>query len=259
MVAATSPLCLELNRVSVSFGEHRVLKDFSLAVGEKEIVGIVGPNGAGKTTLFNVIAGQLRPYRGAIRYYREDISGWPPHRRCHAGMGRTFQIARCFPEMTAIENVMMALWFGKAEPLPALECLDEAQNLLRMVGLEPKITTRARELTLSELRRLEVARALGTRPRLLLLDEIAAGLSPQAVKHSVELVESLRNRGLTLLITDHFLNLTVKVSDRLVALDQGDKIAEGSPSEVMAHPDVVSAYLGERQQNGSEEEVEQAR
>ncbi len=259
MVATTSPLCLELNQVSISFGRHRVLKDFSLAVGEKEIVGIVGPNGAGKTTLFNVIAGQLRPSRGAIRYYREDISGWPPHRICHAGIGRTFQIARCFPEMTAMENVMMALWFGKTEPRPALECRDEAQDLLRMVGLEPKITTRARELTLSELRRLEVARALGTRPRLLLLDEIAAGLSPQAVKQSVELVESLRNRGLTMLITDHFLNLTVKVSDRLVALDQGDKIAEGSPYEVMAHPNVVSAYLGERQKDEGEEEVEQPR
>jgi branched-chain amino acid transport system ATP-binding protein len=246
MVAATPQICLELSHVGKSFGRRNVLIDFSLAIREREIVGIVGPNGAGKTTLFNITAGQVKASQGAVRYRGEDVTQWPPHRICRAGIGRTFQIAQCFPEMTALENVIMALWFGKAIPLPSSLRHDEAMELLGMVGLPHKATTRARELTLSELRRLEVARALGTRPNLLLLDEIAAGLSPQAIKQSVELVETLRDRGLTLLITDHFLSLTVKVSDRLVALDQGEKIAEGPPDEVMHHPDVVSAYLGER-------------
>ncbi len=230
------------------------MRDLSLDVAEKEIVGIVGPNGAGKTTLFNIVSGHIKPSTGAIRYHGRDVTTWPPHRICHAGIGRTFQIAHCFPEMTALENVTMALCFGKTEAVPATERRQAAMELLQTLRMEHKAATRARELTLSELRRLEVARALGTRPHLLLLDEIAAGLSPQAVKQAVELVESLRGRGLTLLITDHFLNLTVKVSDRLVALDQGEKVAEGLPSEVMHHPDVMSAYLGERQRPGEDED-----
>ena len=148
--------------------------------------------------------------------------------------------------MTALENVLVGLWFGKKSQLPPTRQPDAAVELLDLVGLLPKASTRAKELTLSEQRRLEVARALATRPQLLLLDEIAAGMSPQAVKQAVELVGKLRARGLTLLIIDHFLTLTVKVSDRLMALDQGEKITEGSPQQVMHHPEVVSAYLGER-------------
>jgi len=254
MVTATPPPCLALSHVSVSFGGRWALRDVSLEVAEKEIVGIVGPNGAGKTTLFNIVSGHLKPSAGMIRYQDRDVTGWPPHRICHAGIGRTFQIAHCFPEMTALENVTMALCFGKTEVVPATERHGRAMELLQTLGLQHKAATKARELTLSELRRLEVARALGTRPHLLLLDEIAAGLSPQAIKQAVELVESLRGRGLTLLITDHFLNLTVKVSDRLVALDQGEKVAEGHPHEVMHHPEVVSAYLGERQSAEEDEE-----
>jgi branched-chain amino acid transport system ATP-binding protein len=253
MVAATPQICLELTHISKFFGPHRVLEDVNLTIREREIVGIVGPNGAGKTTLFNIIAGQVRASGGSVRYQGRDITRWPPHRICHAGIGRTFQIAQCFPEMTVLENVVMALWFGKTQGAAVPRCQAEALELLAMVGLPHKAATRARELTLSELRRLEVARALGTRPQLLLLDEIAAGLSPQAVRQSVELVETLRERGLTLLITDHFLNLTVRVSDRLLAIDQGEKIAEGPAHEVMHHPEVVSAYLGERQKDEDEE------
>ncbi len=253
MVATASPKCLELNRISKSFGRHEVLKDIDLTVAEQEIVGVVGPNGAGKTTLFDIIGGQVKPSAGTVRYREHDITHWPVHRVCHAGIGRTFQIAKCFPEMTAWENVLMALWFGKSLALPASEGRAKAVELLRIVDLEEKAERRAQELTLSELRRLEVARALGTRPQLLLLDEIAAGLSPQAVKQAVELVETLRKQGLTVIITDHFLNFTVKVSDRLIAIDQGEIIAEGSPYQVMHDPDVVSAYLGERHREGEED------
>jgi branched-chain amino acid transport system ATP-binding protein len=247
MVARTSQICLELVQVSKQYGARRVLTDINLAIARQEIVGIIGPNGAGKTTLFNIICGQVRPSCGAIYLHGQNITNWAPHRICHAGIARTFQIAKPFPEMTASENVGIGLSFGKLEALSLDERRDRALELLHWVGLANKDKTPAGQLTLSEQRRLEVARALATRPRVLLLDEIAAGLSPQAVKAAVEMVEKLRARGLTLLIIDHFLNLTVRVSDRIMALDLGEKIIEGTPSEVMNHPEVVSAYLGERQ------------
>jgi branched-chain amino acid transport system ATP-binding protein len=246
MATATPQICLELKHISKCFGHHKVLEDLNLLVGPQEIVAIIGPNGAGKTTLFNIISGQTKANHGQVYYHGIDITAWPTHRICHAGIARTFQIPRCFPEMTALENVLMGRWFGKKTQASPAEHRDAVLELMEVVGLSRKTATQAKELTLSEQRRLEVARALATQPRLLLLDEIAAGLSPQAVKQSVELVEKLRARGLTLLIIDHFLTLTVKVSDRMVALDQGEKIIEGNPLEVMRHPDVVSAYLGER-------------
>ena len=246
MVATATQICLDLVHVSKKYGTRRVLTDISLTIARQEILGIIGPNGAGKTTLFDIICGQVRPTRGAIYLDGCDITDWAPHRICHAGIARTFQIAKPFPEMTALENVEIGLRFGKPEALSPSECHDRALELLEWVGLANKFKTPAGQLTLSEQRRLEVARALATRPHVLMLDEIAAGLSPQAVKAAVQLVEKLRDRGLTLLIIDHFLNLTVKVSDRIVALDRGEKIIEGTPSEVMNHPEVVSAYLGER-------------
>jgi branched-chain amino acid transport system ATP-binding protein len=246
MVAGPPQTCLNLVGVSKQYGARRVLTDLQLAVGEQEIVGIIGPNGAGKTTLFNVICGQVRPTRGAIYLHGGNITNWAPHRICHAGIARTFQIAKPFPEMSALENVGIGLRFGKLEELSYSERRDRALELLDWVGLANKVTTPAGQLTLSEQRRLEVARALATRPHVLLLDEIAAGLSPQAVKAAVDMVEKLRARGLTLLIIDHFLNLTVRVSDRIMAMDRGEKIIEGTPSEVMNHPEVISAYLGER-------------
>ncbi len=242
--------CLELREVSKYYNGRRVLAGVNLTVAEREIVGIIGPNGAGKTTLFNLVTGLTPVSSGQVLFHGRDITGWPPHRLCHAGLARTFQIPRMFPEMTALENILVGAWFGKPEraarpsqPWPR----QEARELLALVGLPHKADTVARDLTLSEQRRLEVARALATRPCLLLLDEIAAGLSPKAVKQVVELVDRLRERGLTLLIIDHFLNLTLKVSDRMVALDQGEIIAYGPPSQVMHHSEVLSAYLGVRE------------
>ena len=232
----------------MEFGEQNVLKDVSFEIAEQEIVSIIGPNGAGKTTLFNIICGQVKPTRGNIRFHGEDITGWPAHRICRAGIARTFQNARPFPEMSAEENVLVGIRFGRKTDAERPENARGAIEMLELVGLGHKARTRAKYLTLSELRRLEVARALATRPHLLLLDEIAAGLSPQAIKHAVELVRTLRARGLTLLIIDHFLNLTAEVSDRLIALDQGEKIVEGKPSEVLECSEVISAYFGERHQ-----------
>jgi branched-chain amino acid transport system ATP-binding protein len=246
MAAAAPKICLELCNVRVSFNQRPVLRDVNLVVREREVVSIIGPNGAGKTTLFNVISGLARPEAGAVFFHGREVTHWSPHRICHAGIARTFQVARPFPEMTALENVQVALCFGRKAGAVFRQTRSEALELLELVGLLSKVDEPAKELTLSEQRRLELARALGTKPHLLLLDEVAAGLSPQAIKQAVELVKTLQSQGLTLLIIDHFLALTAKVSDRMAALDQGEKIMEGSPAEVMRHPEVVSAYLGER-------------
>jgi branched-chain amino acid transport system ATP-binding protein len=222
-----------------------VLVDIDLHAREQEIIGIVGPNGAGKTTLMSVIAGQTRPTRGSIFFQGQEITAWPPHRRCRQGISRTFQIPRPFPEMTAWENVAIGLRFGKPDRHDGFS-RPQALEFLEKVGLTHKADTLGRDLTLSEQRRLEVARALATGPRILLLDEVAAGLSPKMVRQVVTLVEKLRQQGLTLLIIDHFLNLTLEVSDRLVVLDRGEKIMEGPPQEIMRHPEVIGAYLGTR-------------
>jgi branched-chain amino acid transport system ATP-binding protein len=245
MAVAAQPNLLELRHIEAIWGPQRVLVDINLEAREQEIIGIVGPNGAGKTTLMSVIAGQTRPTRGTILFQGQDITAWPPHRRCREGISRTFQIPRPFPEMTAWENVAVGLRFGKPHRHDGFS-RQHALTYLDQVGLPHKADTLGGDLTLSEQRRLEVARALATSPRILLLDEVAAGLSPKMVRHVVTLVEKLRQQGLTLLIIDHFLNLTLEVSDRLVVLDRGEKIMEGPPQEIMRHPDVIGAYLGTR-------------
>lgn len=246
MAAAASEVVLALEDVTVVLNGRQILRSISLAVEKQSIVSIIGPNGAGKTTLFNVICGHLHPSSGRVFHEGRNVTRWKPHEICRAGISRTFQIPRPFPEMTALENVQMGIWFGKGKAERESSENPDASDLLEVVGLKDKSHTAARELTLSEQRRLEVARALGTRPRLLLLDEIAAGLSPRAIEQAVQLVRTLRERGLTLLIIDHFLNLTARVSDRLIALDNGELIAEGKPSQVLNSPPVIASYLGER-------------
>lgn len=247
MAAAKAKICIELQDISIDFDHHCGLRKIDIKVEEHEIVSIIGPNGAGKTTLFNIICGQVHPHRGTVIFRGQDITRWSPHRICRAGIGRTFQIARSFPQMTALENVLIGIWFGGKREQDRQQDFDEAKDLLSLVRLQHKMHTPAKELTFSEQRRLEVARALGTKPDLLLLDEIAAGLSPQAIKQTVELVKSLRCQGLTLVLIDHFLNLTAKASDRLIAMDRGEIIVAGKPAEVLQYPAVAHAYLGETQ------------
>jgi branched-chain amino acid transport system ATP-binding protein len=238
---------LNLEGLGKKFGEVWALRDLHFRVEEGEIVGLVGPNGAGKTTLFNLISGRLKPTTGTVRFAGHDITGREPPEVCHLGIGRTFQSSRPFPRLSTAKNVLVGRVFGKGFRFrPQPDDLETARELLEVVGLPHKADTPAGTLTPSEQRRLDLARALATRPRLLLLDEVAAGFSPVAVKQAVGLVRRVQERGVTLFIIDHFLNLSLRVSDRLLALDQGEKVAEGQPAEVMRNREVIRAYLGLR-------------
>jgi branched-chain amino acid transport system ATP-binding protein len=244
--------CLEVRGLSKHYGEHSVLRDITFSLPEGEVLGIIGPNGAGKSTLFNIIAGSLSPARGEIFLWGKNITGCPPDRLCRAGMARTFQVPQVFPEMSVLENVILGAWFGQESPPGESQAREMSLVLLEMVGLADKEHTPAGKLTLMQQRLLELARALASGPKLLLLDEIAAGLSLKAVKQLTELIGHLREQGLTILLTDHLLNLVVPVSDRLVALDQGGIIAEGPPLALIHDPQVECAYLGTRDAAGEE-------
>ncbi len=235
---------LEVRGISKHYGDQNVLRDITFSLPEGEVLGIIGPNGAGKSTLFNIIAGSLSPASGEIYLWGKNITGWPPDRLCREGMARTFQIPQVFPEMSVLENVILGAWFGQETPPSEPQAREMSQVLLEMVGLGDKEDLPARKLTLMQQRLLELARALATGPRLLLLDEIAAGLSLRAVKKLTDLIAQLREQGLTILLTDHLLSLVVPVSDRLLALDQGEIIAEGLPQALIHDPQVEYAYLG---------------
>ncbi len=238
---------LQLQGLSKTFDDIQALSNIDFTINEGEIVGLVGPNGSGKTTLFNLISGRLKPSNGKVIFNGKDITGLKPHVICQLGISRTFQSSRPFRQMSALDNVSIGHMFGKGFRIHALpEDKQAALSLLDIVGIAHKSKTLAKDLTLSELRRLDLARALATRPQLLLLDEIAAGFSPVAVKQAVKLIRKVRKLGVTLLIIDHFLNLSLQVSDRLLALDFGEKIDEGTPDKVMRNEDVVRAYLGLR-------------
>jgi branched-chain amino acid transport system ATP-binding protein len=235
------------------FNNFCVLDNIDFSVSEGEIVGLVGPNGAGKTTLFNLISGRYKPSSGNILFNGIDITNLKPHAICRLGISRTFQSSRPFPGMNVWQNILVGHVFGKKSSLRSRpEDRQAATELLDLVGIGHKADTPAVQLTLSEQRRLDLARALATRPKLLLLDEVAAGFSPVLVKQAIDLINSVRKRGVTLLIIDHFLTLSLKVSDRLLALDHGEKIAEGPPHVVMRNPEVIQAYLGLRHEDGRE-------
>ena len=244
--------CLEVRHVGKKYGEQRILRDITFSLSEGEVLGIIGPNGAGKTTLFNIIAGWVSPSQGEVFWRGKNITRRSPDRLCREGLASTFQIPQVFREMSVLENVLMGAWFGQGSPPGESQAWEKAHNLLEMVGLMEKKNTPARELTLMQQRLLELARALATEPQLLLLDEIAAGLSLKAVNQLTELILQLRDQGLTLLLTDHLLNLVVPVSDRLLALDQGEIIAEGPPQALMHDPRVEAAYLGTGEAAGEE-------
>lgn len=232
---------LEVEGVGKRFGGVRAVDDLSLRVAAGEIVGLIGPNGSGKTTTFNLITGLLRPDGGRIRFAGRDITGLPSHEVCARGLCRTFQVARPFRELTVFRNVMAATLLHHPSPADAAT---RAAELVRLVGLESRADAEAGRLTTIDQRRLEVARALGTEPRLLLLDETMAGLTPTEVDEAMRLIAGLRDRGVTLLVVEHLMRAIMTLSDRVVVMDQGAKIAEGPPTAIASDPRVVRAYLG---------------
>jgi len=233
---------LDVDRVTRSFGGVRAVSEVSFNVGEGELIGIMGPNGSGKTTLFNLITGALRPDAGTIRLKGHDITGWAPHRVCGAGIARTFQLVRPFPGLTAFDNVRVGLLYGRARE--GRHAGAEAERLLALVGLEGKAQRRATELTLIDRKRLELARALATSPHLLLLDELMAGLNPAETETAMTLIRRLQSEGVTLLMVEHIVWALMSLSQRIIVLSAGEKIAEGRPDAIAADPTVVEVYLG---------------
>jgi branched-chain amino acid transport system ATP-binding protein len=248
---------LETRGLSKTFGGLKAVQNVDLQVGANRIVSVIGPNGAGKTTFFNCLSGIYRPDGGAILLDGRDITGRAPHEVCKLGMSRTFQNIRLFPEMTVLENVLVAQFQNRSiSPLPLLartkhfcdcekECREEALGFLEFVGLARYAEAVSNSLAYGLQRRLEIARALATKPRLLLLDEPAAGMNPQETVEMVQLISRIRERGLAVLLIEHHMKVVMTISDEILVLDHGVSIAHGVPEKVRNDPQVIKAYLGE--------------
>jgi len=235
---------LALHGVGKSFGGVAAVRGVDLSVAEGAIVGLIGPNGAGKTTLFNLVTGFHQPTAGTVVYAGHDITRLAPPARCRLGIARTFQLVRPFPELTARENVAVGRVYGREPARDRRTAEREADEVLAYVGLGGRGAVPARSLTLVDRKRLELARALATRPRLLLLDELLAGLNPSEVVEAMDLIRRIRAGGITVMLVEHLVQAVFGVGDRVVVLNAGAKIAEGPPAAVAADPRVVGAYLG---------------
>ena len=251
---------LAVEGLTKSFGGFTAVADVALSVEAGAIHAVIGPNGAGKTTLFNLVTGVLAPSAGRLVFEGQDITGWRADRVTACGVARTFQNIRLFREMSVVENVMVGahcrtsggFLAAVAQPPWKLspgerETIRRADDLLELVGLAGKRDVAADDLTLVEQRRLEIARALASGPRLLLLDEPAAGMSPPEIEEANRLIIRIRDRGVTVLLTEHHMSLVMQVSDRITVLNYGKKIAEGNPETVRRDPEVLAAYLGVEQ------------
>ncbi len=236
---------LEGTGVTRYFGGLAAVAGVDFHVDEGEAVGLIGPNGAGKTTLFNLVSGALVPRPGTIRFKGENVTGFKPHTICRMGVARTFQSVKVFGNMSALENVMLGLLFGAPGRVPAADAAGEAAGLLEFVGLSAAGAMPAKDLTLANQKRLEIARALATKPELLLLDELMAGLNPTEVAQAMELVTRIRARGISIFMIEHVMKAIMSVCERIIVLDHGKKIAEGTPREIATSKAVVEVYLGE--------------
>lgn len=234
---------LEVQNLTMKFGSLVANSDVSFDVEAGTIVGLIGPNGAGKTTLFNCVAGLYKPSEGRISFDGLDITSLPAYRISRLGMARTFQVVRPLKEMTVLENILVGAYLREADPEKALEI---AETCLKTCFLEQLRERPAGGLTIGNKKRLEVARALATKPKLLLLDEAVAGLTSTEVRHMVELIKGLRQSGITILMVEHIMEAIMPIADKIVVLDSGIKIAEDRPQVVVEDENVIKAYFGEK-------------
>jgi branched-chain amino acid transport system ATP-binding protein len=233
---------LALRGVSKSYGALKVTDDVTLSVEEGQVLGILGPNGAGKTTLFNLISGDVKIDAGAVRFDGRDITALRPHERCRGGIGRSYQVPQPFGHMTVFENLVTAACFGGGQPERAAWAT--ARDVLAETGLLAKANVLAGSLALLDRKRLELARALATRPKLLLLDEIAGGLTEHEAKELVDELKRIKSRGVTMIWIEHVVHALLSLADRLYVINFGCKLAEGDPREVMNDPEVRRVYMG---------------
>jgi branched-chain amino acid transport system ATP-binding protein len=235
---------LQIRKVSRFFGGIAAIRDVSFEVRKGEILGLIGPNGAGKTTMFNVVNGFYHPSRGEVHFNDRRISGLKPHQICRRGIARTFQVVKPLQRMSVLDNVIASSFLRAQDKKNAKEM---ARESLQFTGLYGDRDVISRGLPLGKRKRLEIARALATQPELLLLDESFAGLNPAELDESIGIIRKIRDRGITVMIIEHHMKVIMAISDRIVVLNYGEKIAEGTPLQIRSNPLVVEAYLGEAQ------------
>ena len=236
---------LEGNKLTINFGGLTAVSEVDFYVDKGEILGLIGPNGAGKTTLFNLISASLKPKSGTITFKGQNITGVKPYQVCRLGIARTFQTVKIFGNMTVLDNVRLAALFGDCKQPTEAQATKVALELLEFVGLTTAASLPARGLTLANQKRIEVARALAAQPELLLIDELMAGLNQTEITEAMELVRKIRDKGVTVIMIEHVMKAIMGICDRIIVLNYGEKIAEGTPQQISTSQEVIDVYLGE--------------
>jgi branched-chain amino acid transport system ATP-binding protein len=242
---------LEGREVTKYFGGLAAVSEVDFFVDQGEVLGLIGPNGAGKTTLFNLISAALTPTSGSVTFKGQNITGMKPHKVCRMGVARTFQTVKTFANMPVIQNVLLGSFFGTPNTIKLSDAQAEAEDLLEFMGLSAVKASPAKDLTLANQKRLEVARALATKPEVLLLDEIMEGLNPSEVSQAMELINRIRQKGITIIMIEHVMKAIMNLCERILVLHHGEKIAEGTPQEIATSEAVIRVYLGAKAHAGS--------